>query len=302
MIAENISNDLKIPDFQPKTKLDEYLKSDGDIQIYQDLKRLCDQASILEYFNNLYREFFIIIENKEKPVEIISHFKRLDLDKEDLFFVLNDLVIVITYSDEYVQEFNRKQLNIILDLIVDESFELGEELFPDKFGDGVFRNFRKLQSYTNSNEDPQEQLRRMISIKYSLEQLAVLDNSDLVNNRLIRLIDFEITKLVAYCKQIPAKIEPNISQSADNELIFDKTILNNFHSAFNGKLWENEVSETFLNWFKKVPIGKPVFIKDMKRYFCYAVSKIKNHLNPKNKPVNFGKWHSLVCSHLKFVG
>ena len=66
--------------------------------------------------------------------------------------------------------------------------------------------------------------------------------------------------------------------------------MNKFHSAFNGELWENVSSEVCLDWFKQSPIGKPIFRKDMKRYFCYAVSKIDGHLIAARSPKNFEVW------------
>lgn len=81
----------------------------------------------------------------------------------------------------------------------------------------------------------------------------------------------------------------NSLQPTENPLIFEKSILDNFHGAFNDYLWESTDIELCKNWFRVKPIGVPIFKKDMKFYFCYAIGKIEEKRNVQICP-NMGKW------------
>ncbi len=98
--------------------------------------------------------------------------------------------------------------------------------------------------------------------------------------------------LMAYLDTIKSS-----NDKQDNELIFDEALLNIFHGAFDNYLWKTTDINTFKNWFRMNPIGKPVFVKDMQTYFCYAVGKIQKQ---KKKDININKWINPIINNSNY--
>jgi len=122
---------------------------------------------------------------------------------------------------------------------------------------------------------------------------------DIAYNELIRLIESEDNEQVATPKDTGEKYTPVTNPeekgeltdgSQDNPLVYDHKILIKFYSELNGILWNTTDLESFKNWFRVAPNGKPDFKKDKKTYFCYAVKKIEKHIIKDYKPKNFGNW------------
>jgi hypothetical protein len=81
--------------------------------------------------------------------------------------------------------------------------------------------------------------------------------------------------------------------------VFEERLLIQFHGAFDGYLWESVDFETFNNWFRVKPLGKPVFKPGMMTWFCYAVGKIERKRITKYCP-NFGKWVTQLIGNINY--
>jgi len=302
MTAENIFQDLTIPEYQPKTTLDEYLISAVNIDLYHSL-RYCDMSEMerLEYFNKLYFLYELIISNLDKPFSVVHYLKGQYGTDESLFLynLLEDLSSILKKSPEFINDEYNTKLYIILDLIQDEICILGVTVDPDTYGDGVEREYNRIISFSNSNRNLKKEIPRLSRIlsNYLHNVNTIKDKfSDKLAKRLsVRiknleslLLQYEIVK-----ERIPA-LTVNTNQSDKGEqnevYIFPKVLLNKFYSAFDGEIWEYVEPVEFFNWFRPVPAGKPIFKAEMKRYFCYAIGKIEDQLIPENRPVNFGNW------------
>jgi len=302
MTAENIFQELTIPDFQPKTTLDEYLISAENIDLYHIL-RYCDisQMEKLEYFNKLYFLYELIIRNLDKPSSVVQYLRMQNSGDPALFLynLLEDLTSILKKSPEFINDVFDTKLYIILDLIQDEICILGETVDPDTYGDGVEREFYRIISLRNikrqlKNEIPR--LKRILSNYLHNANTTKDEPSQKLVNRLslhIKYLESLLPQNDNVNERIPALTE-NTDKSDKSEqtevYIFPKVLLNKFYFAFNGYLWENVEPSEFLGWFKLSPIGKPVFIEEMMTYFCYAIGKIKDKLIPESRPVNFGDW------------
>lgn len=91
-------------------------------------------------------------------------------------------------------------------------------------------------------------------------------------------------------------------QKIENQLIYNEKILDSFHGAFNGFLWKSTNIETFKNWFRVNPVGMPEFIDDWKRYFCYAIWKIEDHIIPELRPKNINNWFVSILGKNNYSG
>lgn len=86
-----------------------------------------------------------------------------------------------------------------------------------------------------------------------------------------------------------------IEEDEEDPLIFNESVLERFHGVFNdGFLWEKKISiETFKNWFRVNPVGKPVIKEEMITYFCYALWQINNYRLIEICP-NIEDWYSAL--------
>lgn len=116
--------------FKPKTDINEYLKDDFHIELFEDLTEgdWKDIFQPLEFFNLLYEQLTIIIKNKDKPISIIEHLFALGLEGEKLYFLLHYLKwFIYKYGDT-----TDKQLKVCYNLISKRFECLSDKLFPPK--------------------------------------------------------------------------------------------------------------------------------------------------------------------------
>jgi len=293
---------LTIPDFPHKTKLDEYLISAVNFNLYQLLrKRDLTEEQRLDYFNRIYFLYNLVISNLDKPSSVVNFIFEHYWGEEPYiqYDLLEDLLAILKKSKEFKNDKYYTQLYKILDLIQDEACKLQGEIMPEKYGDGVEREFKRIVSYTNTKRDSRKEIKRVSLILSKLLQTASTTKDQFYEKLATRLsehikyMESLLLQNEIVNERIPA-LTVNTNQSNKNDqpvvYIFPKELLNKFHSAFNGELWEDVGSEECLEWFREDPVGMPIFKFEMKRYFCYAIGKIEDKLIPESRPANFGKW------------
>jgi len=314
MNTENIFKNLTIPDFPHKTKLDEYLISAVNVNLYQLLRnRDMTEEQRLDYFNRLYFLYDLVISNLDKPSSLLNFIFEHYWGEETYiqFNLLEDLLTILKESAEFTNDQICTQLYFILDLIQDEACKLQEIIMPEEYGDGVEREFYSIISFTNSNRYLKKDIARLKRILSKNLHIANTTNDERCQ-KLVNLLSLRIKSLESLLPQneIVNERMPTLTENTDQfdnseqteKYIFPKELLNKFHSAFNGELWYDVRSEEFLNWFSLVPVGKPLFKVKMKRYFCYAVSKIESQQMPDNKPKNLGIWMKHLIGNSNYSG
>jgi len=225
MTEDYIFQDLTIPNFQFKTDINECLISHENAELNQILSDdgLTDEKR-LEYLNYLYFQVEIIWENLDKPSSLIDYILNLypDSDKENMLFLLQNLQVFITNSPKYKALTNKTQIHVIVDRIVDEENKIAEVLCPEIYGDGVNRTFSRLTSYSNTSEDLKVEINRLLNIRVGCHHIAILKEDDMDNNKLIRHLDIEISRLEKLLEYFPEKKDHSPLQGK-NDLMSGET-------------------------------------------------------------------------------
>ena len=201
MGTRDIIKKLKIPAFQSKTDLDEYLTSPENVEIDMFLKDYDgSESERLEYFNYLYFQLQIVLTNLDKPTIVVQYLLSLysgntEDEKIDKSTLLEYLHILLTYSPLYHDPEYKIKINIIIDMIDDEHYKILEEIAPEIYGDGVERNLRRMLSYARTNEDPQKVITHILSIKAGVQRNAVSYGDSPEIKKTIELINKELRRL-----------------------------------------------------------------------------------------------------------
>ena len=201
MGTRDIIKKLKIPAFQSKTDLDEYLTSAENVEIDMFLKDFGgSESERSEYFNYLYFQLGIILANLDKPTIVVQYLMSLypgiTIDEKiDMSFLLENLHVLLTYSPFYHDPEYKIKINIIIDMIDDEHYKILEEIAPEIYGDGVDRNLRRMLSYARTNEDPQKVIAHILSIKAGVQRNAVSYGDSPEIKKTIELLNKELRRL-----------------------------------------------------------------------------------------------------------
>jgi len=157
---------VKQGNFKPKSDVEEYLNSEVNITIFnelnedENLKLLFEK---LEYFNLLYEQLEIVIVNKDKPLSVTKHLLSLDLEEIKIYYMLGNLEVLICELPK------DSQILCCLDFIEKESNELGEKLFPtskiDQHTPSMIYDFRNVKKHLGTLPDDKTKIKYLVNIK-----------------------------------------------------------------------------------------------------------------------------------------
>jgi hypothetical protein len=119
--------------FTPKTDIEEYLKNDFNLEIFEDLTESEDWQGTfepLEFLNLLYEQFEIVNANKEKPLSVVKHLFGLKMEQTKLYYLLYYLKRHIYKHSGSEYEPKDKQLSICRGFIEKEYDKMEAELYP----------------------------------------------------------------------------------------------------------------------------------------------------------------------------
>lgn len=283
---------MKKVNFIPKTDIEEYLINDFNIEIFDDLNENEDWKGLfdpLEFLNLLYEQFEIIHVNKEKPISVIKHLLKLDLDKHKLYYLLYFLTQHI-YSDS-VEDLLDNQLSICGDFIQKEYKKIKNELFPKAENEPASKySFEKVKKHLETISFLTEKLKYLIEIKTEYRQ----NTNDwdarrqVLGNTFDVKCDMEISKIKSLLalEQPPTqpKAEPQLGRYSNSQLVLifyyffkfngieprvnsDIAPIAKFIHLIVGKEYKNITSSDFYQKLREVPNFKTdkELIKDLNK-------------------------------------
>jgi len=160
-------------------------------------------------------------------------------------------------------------------------------------GINITRELSTIENYIISCYLAMHSFSTLLVAKCLSFDINLMDIQNQLKIYLTRNIDTPTLCQLGYGEQLKNQSRLNPSEKTENPLIFDKCLLNRFHSALDGFIWESTDIETFKNWFRVNPVGKPIIKEDMITYFCYAVWQIDDHREREICP-NIENWYSAL--------
>ena len=140
--------------FTPKQSIQDYLSDEFALKLFDIVVEysLAEWGlSPLNYFNLVYEQIGIVIANKEKPLNLISHLMGLKLPEEQILLVLLGVVFLIEDDPTYKLKIDN-QLKVCLNLIKRETHQLNKKFVPEnielfeKFNfDFVFKKIKEFK-------------------------------------------------------------------------------------------------------------------------------------------------------------
>lgn len=194
-MTEKNLHDIIIPSWQPETKIENYLISELNLEIYRFVNEKPLEER-LRYLNDLYFSFELIKENINTPSALMKYLMKDLSNNEESYRFLSYLYLLVIDSKDYKNYQKNPKWNLFLELLNEEIFQIGNFLFPDIFGSNVERNRRGSSFTIKPSYGPKERLSALFNWKneYSLGFYGKLLHLQ-GNGKLLEILEFEIRKL-----------------------------------------------------------------------------------------------------------
>jgi hypothetical protein len=173
--ASQIKPDLmKIPDFQMKDDLNDYLNSPFNVLKYQELTFSTDYRNLfipLDFFNLLWQTHSLIRVNKLKPLKISKHVLSLPISPDQLNYFCENLILSFNkIFNPCSNHHDDHELNICLDVLLGEFKKSGFHINHPAYGEKFILDFSQVKKNVDSLPGNLEKIEYLNSAKtYYLE-------------------------------------------------------------------------------------------------------------------------------------